>query len=173
MIQTIIAQIFVAAINIYIAFTPKRKNIYAVTFLFNLSNFIMYLFKQDWIAVAAYISITIRSLLYIWRDSLIKNKAIKYLIPFLCIAAQLAVGLVGVKNSFALIPVMVPAYVCFYMWFITDLQRLRVNNAVCNGLWCLYNGYSNLYIAAFARAVVVSANIVAYVKNKRQANNII
>ncbi len=109
--NVIIMQIIVVLTNIYIATTENKKNIYIATFLFNFFNLLMYLLNQDTTTAILYIVISGRSFIYIYKDKL--------------------------KNI--IIPIVTPCLVCYYMWFAQTTQNLRVWNAVCNGLWCIYN----------------------------------
>lgn len=157
----LISQLVVVIINVYIATTENKKNIYIVTFLFNLSNLIMYMLNKDVTTTAMYIVITLRSLVYIYKD-----KINIIIVPIIAILAQLIIGFTTIENMWQLIPILVPCYVCYYMWFNKTTQHLRINNAICNSLWFVYNIYSGLYIASISRVITVTANIVQYYKHK-------
>jgi hypothetical protein len=58
-------QIITIIVNIYIAYTEKKKRIYIATFLLNLSQLIMYLFNNDLTTGLIYIVIVVRSFIYI------------------------------------------------------------------------------------------------------------
>lgn len=166
MIEIIITQIIVVIINAYIATTEKIKNIYIVTFLFNLANLIMYAVKDDKTTSLIYIVITVRSLVYIYKDK-IKSP----IIPFIAIAAQLIVGFKNIENIWQLIPILTPCWVCYYMWFCKTTQQLRINNAICNLAWFIYNFKTGLYIVAISRLITVGSNIAAFIKNRKVKNN--
>lgn len=93
MIEVIIAQIIVVLINTYIATTENKKNIYIVTFLFNFANLVMYLLNGDKATSIIYIVISLRSLIYIYKD---RFKTI--IVPIICILAQLFIGFTNIEN---------------------------------------------------------------------------
>ena len=74
-------QLITIIVNIYIAFTEGKKRIYIATFLLNLSQLIMYLFNNDLTTALIYIAITIRSLIYIYKDKFKTN-----VIPYIAIS---------------------------------------------------------------------------------------
>lgn len=159
----ILTQIVVVLINFYIATTENKKNIYIVTFLFNFANLIMYFFNGDKTTVFIYIVISIRSFIYIYKD---KFKTI--LIPIIAIIVQLFVGFNNIENLWQLIPILVPCFVCYYMWFSKNTQELRIWNAVCNFLWGIYNLVTGLYIVMISRFLTVIFNLFAYMKNNKR-----
>ena len=146
-------------INFYIATTENKKNIYITTFLFNFANLLMYLFNNDYTTSIIYILISIRSFLYIFQD---KFKTV--FLPFLCIFLQLVVGFNNLDTIWHIIPILTPCLVCYYMWFCKTTQELRIWNAICNGLWGIYNFKSGLYIVMISRIVTVLINVFAYKK---------
>ena len=165
--KIIVIQFIIVLINYYIANTENIKRIYVVTFLFNLSNLIMYLFNKDKTTTILYIIITLRSLVYIYRDKL---KTV--LIPIIAILVQLIVGFTTIDNAWQLIPIVIPCYVCYYMWFNKTTQQLRLSNAFCNFMWFVYNMKTGLYIVAVSRLITTVNNIMAYRKNKESIDAI-
>ena len=163
MVEIIVTQLIVVLINAYIATTEKIKNIYIVTFLFNLANLIMYAVKGDKTTSLIYIVINIRSLVYIYKDK-IKSP----IVPFIAIALQLIVGFTTIENIWQLIPILTPCWVCYYMWFCKTTQQLRINNAICNFAWLIYNFKTGLYIVAISRLITVLNNIVVYTRNRKK-----
>lgn len=159
--QIIITQLIVVLINYYIANTENKFGIYFVTFLFNLANLIMYAVNDDRTTAILYIVITVRSLVYIFKDKLKKW----HIIPILAVAAQLYVGFTTIENLWQLIPIFTPCIVCIYMWYGQTTQQLRIGNIVCNGLWGIYNFRTSLYIVALSRLITVIANVRAYIKH--------
>jgi len=162
-LSVIIFQIIVVLINAYIAYTENKSRIYVVTFLFNFANMCMYFFNGDKATTVIYIVISIRSLVYIYKD---KFKTI--IIPILAMLVQLAIGFKVIDNLWQLIPILVPCVVCYYMWFCKTTQELRVFNAICNALWVIYNLKTQLYIVAISRAITTINNILAYMKNRKR-----
>lgn len=163
MIEVIIAQIIVVLINTYIATTENKKNIYIVTFLFNFANLVMYLLNGDKATSIIYIVISLRSLIYIYKD---RFKTI--IVPIICILAQLFIGFTNIENIWQLIPIIVPCFVCYYMWFCKTTQQLRIWNAICNGLWGIYNFQTGLYIVMISRIITVIVNVFAFIKNSKK-----
>lgn len=163
MIEVIIAQIIVVLINTYIATTENKKNIYIVTFLFNFANLVMYLLNGDKATSIIYIVISLRSLIYIYKD---RFKTI--IVPIICILAQLFIGFTNIENIWQLIPIIVPCFVCYYMWFYKTTQQLRIWNAICNGLWGIYNFQTGLYIVMISRIITVIVNVFAFIKNSKK-----
>ena len=162
------AQIVVVFINTYIAFTENKKRIYIVTFLFNLSNLVMYLVNKDKTTAIIYIVITVRSLVYVFKDTIVKKWGKwSVVVPILSIALQLAIGLYQMENLWQLIPVLTPCYVCYYLWFYNTTQKLRVGNIVGNSMWFIYNTATELYIVAISRLVTVAVNTAAFVSKRK------
>lgn len=162
MLNVIIMQCIVVAINIYIANTENKFRIYFVTFLFNFANLLMYAFNNDKTTAIIYIIISIRSFIYIFKDK-IKTP----IVPIIAILAQLIVGFNSIENIWQLIPIIVPCLVCYYMWFCKTTQQLRIWNAICNSAWGIYNFKTGLYIVMISRIITVIANLQAYFKNKK------
>ena len=158
----IIAQIIVVLINSYIAITENKKNIYLVTFLFNLANLVMYLVNKDKTTAIIYIVITVRSFVYMYKD-----KYNYIVIPIIAILTQLILGFSYIDNIIQLIPILTPCWVCYYMWFCKTTQQLRINNAICNLAWFIYNFTSGLYIVSISRIITVAVNIIEYTKHKK------
>lgn len=161
MLNVIIMQCIVVAINIYIANTENKFRIYFVTFLFNFANLLMYAFNNDKTTAIIYIVISIRSFVYIFKDK-IKTP----IVPIIAILAQLIVGFNSIENIWQLIPIITPCLVCYYMWFCKTTQQLRIWNAICNGAWGVYNFKTGLYIVMISRIITVIANLQAYFKNR-------
>lgn len=97
----IIIQIILVIINSYLAITENKKNIYVVTFLFNLANLIMYAIKGDKTTVIIYVVITLRSLVYIFKDKLIKYN----FIPIAFILIQFGLGIMTMDNPWQIISI--------------------------------------------------------------------
>lgn len=112
MLDIIVVQIIIVMINTYIATTENKIRIYVVTFLFNLANLIMYFINDDIPTATLYVVITIRSFIYIFKDSC---KTV--IIPVVMILLQLIVGFMSIENIWQLIPIIIPCLVCYYMWF--------------------------------------------------------
>ena len=56
------------------------------------------------------------------------------------------------------------------MWFSKNTQELRIWNAICNGLWGIYNLMTGLYIVMMSRIITVIINLVVYKENKKKDN---
>ena len=105
----LISQLIVVLINTYIAFTERKKNIYIVTFLFNFANLVMYLFNNDKTTAVIYVVISVRSLVYIFKDIIInKLGRLSIAVPILCIVVQLLVGFTQIESLWQLIPILTP-----------------------------------------------------------------
>ena len=160
-------QILVCIVQYYIANTEKVKNIFITTWLFNVFNLLCYFIKDDKTTVYVYILISVRSFVYIYRDK-IKKHRFHFIVPALAVVAQLIVGYLTITNYWQLIPVLIPCYVCYYMWYYDTTQKLRVGNIIGNGAWGIYNAATALYIIAVARFVTVIMNVAAYIKHRHQ-----
>ena len=167
MIQLILTQIVVCIIQYYIATTEKTKNIFWVTFLFNFFNGLCYFFNGDMPTVYFYIVICVRSFIYIYKD---KIKVHKWhpVVPIFFIGVQILVGILTLDNYWQLIPMIMPCYVCYYMWFYDTTQKLRIGNIIGNSAWFIYNTATGLYIVAAGRLITVIMNLVTYIKRRKK-----
>lgn len=159
MFELILSQIVLCAVNIYVAFTEKKRNIYVATFCFNACNLCMYLFNGDMATVITYICVTVRSLLYCFKD---KFKTI--LVPSVCIIIQICLSAYSYENMWHLVPMCAAVWTCFYMWTFKSTQSLRIGNIINNALWMGYNIRSKLWIASLARAFTIAVNAYRYKK---------
>lgn len=154
-------QILVCIVQFYIATSENIKHIYVVTFLFNLFNLGCYWLNGDVATTYLYIIICIRSFVYVYRDKVKKYKW-HFIVPVIAIILQLIVGFVSIDNLWQLIPILVPCYVNYYLWYYESTQKLRVGNFLCNVLWCVYNVASGLWIIAASRGLTALMNAVSY-----------
>jgi hypothetical protein len=154
-------QIITILVNIYIAFTEKKKNIYIATFLLNLSQLVMYFFDGDLTTGLIYIVIVIRSYIYIYKDKFHTN-----IIPYIAIIIQLLIGVFTIKNATQILSILIPCYSCWYLWFYQDTQKIRVGNICANFAWGIYNCMNGLYIILIMRAITVISNLMAYIKKR-------
>ena len=157
-----IMQIVTVIVNMYIAFTEKKKRIYIATFLLNLSRLIMYFFNNDLTTAFIYIVIVIRSLIYIYKDKFKTN-----IIPYVAILIQLIIGYFSIENAVQIVSVLIPCYSCWYLWFYKDTQKLRIGNIIANTVWAVYNIYNGLYIILIMRSMTIGSNAIAYIRRKR------
>ena len=158
-----IMQIVTIIVNMYIAFTEKRKRIYIATFLLNFSQLIMYFFNNDLTTALIYIVIVIRSLIYIYKDKFKTN-----IIPYVVILIQLIIGYFTIENALQILSVLIPCYSCWYLWFYKDTQKLRIGNIIANTAWAVYNIYNGLYILLIMRSMTIGSNAIAYIRIKRK-----
>lgn len=165
MIQLILAQLLVCAVQYYIATTEKIKNVLWTTFLFNFFNLVCYFINGDLTTTCIYVLICVRSFVYTYRDRIKKHKW-HHLVPAAAILAQIIVSIFTIENPWQLIPVIIPCYVCYYMWYYDTTQKLRIGNIIGNGAWCVYNTVTGLYIVAVGRLITVVMNIAAYAAKK-------
>lgn len=156
-------QLITIIVNIYIAFTEEKKRIYIATFLLNLSQLIMYLFNNDLTTALIYIVITIRSLIYIYKDKFKTN-----VIPYIAISIQVLIGCFTLKNTFQIFSILIASYSCWYLWFYNDIQKLRIGNIVANTAWAIYNICGGLYIIIIMRCITIVSNMIAYIRRNRQ-----
>lgn len=166
MTNVILAQVLVCIVQYYIATTEKTKNIFIVTWLYNVFNLLCYFLNDDMTTTYVYILICIRSFVYIYRDNFKKHKW-HFIVPVLAIIAQLVVGFITMENYWQIIPIIIPCYVCYYMWYYDTTQKLRIGNIIGNGSWGIYNIATNLYIIAAGRIITVIMNIVAFVRKNK------
>lgn len=155
-------QIITIIVNIYISFTEKKKNIYIATFLLNLAQLVMYFFNNDLTTSLIYIIITIRSLIYIYKDNFKTN-----IIPYIAISIQILIGFT-VKNGFQIFSIIIACYSCWYLWFYKDTQKLRIGNIVANTAWAIYNICGGLYIILIMRVITIMSNAIAYIKRRKE-----
>lgn len=165
--QLIGAQILVCIVQFYIATSENIKHIFIVTFLFNVFNLLCYWFNGDTATTYLYIVICIRSLIYIYRDP-IKEHKWHFVIPIIAIVVQLMVGIKAIENIWQLIPILVPCYVNYYLWFYETTQKLRIGNFIGNASWCVYNAVSGLWIISASRCVTAIMNAISYWNHKEK-----
>ena len=158
-----IMQIVTIIVNIYIAFTEKKKRIYIATFLLNLSQLIMYFFNGDITTALIYIVIVIRSFIYIYKDKIKTNN-----IPYIIIIIQVLIGVLTMEDNLQIISIVISCYSCWYLWFYNDTQKLRIGNIIANTAWGIYNICNGLYIILIMRAMAIASNWIAYIKRKKQ-----
>lgn len=160
-------QLITIIVNIYIAFTAKKKRVYIATFLLNLSQLIMYFFNNDLTTALIYIVIVIRSLIYIYKDKFKNN-----ILPYIAIIVQILIGCVTLENIFQIFSILIACYSCWYLWFYNDIQKLRIGNIIANTAWAIYNICGGLYIILIMRGITIISNMIAYIKTKKQARRI-
>lgn len=160
-------QIVTIITNIYISFTEKKKRIYVATFLLNFAQLLMYLFNSDLTTALIYVIIVIRSYVYIYKDVFDTD-----LIPYSLILAQLIVGFTTIESPLQIMSILLPCYSCWYLWFYNDTQKLRIGNIISNAIWAVYNICTGLYIILIMRAITVISNLIAYIRRKKELENI-
>ena len=160
-------QIVTIITNIYISFTEKKKRIYVATFLLHFAQLLMYLFNSDLTTALIYVIIVIRSYVYIYKDVFDTD-----LIPYSLILAQLIVGFTTIESPLQIMSILLPCYSCWYLWFYNDTQKLRIGNIISNAIWAVYNICTGLYIILIMRAITVISNLVAYIRRKKELENI-
>ena len=164
--ELIIIQVILVITNSYIAVIENKRNIYIVTFLFNLLNLIMYLFKGDITTVTLYVLVTTRSLIYIFKDRVIQYN----IIPIGFILLQIILGILTMTNYWQIISISVSCFSCYYLWYFDTTQKLRAGNVVANTAWAIYNIVNGLYIASISRFITIAVNGAAYIKNLDKSN---
>lgn len=168
MFQLVLIQILVCIVQFYIATSEKIKNIFIVTLVFNILNLMCYILNGDKTTSIAYIIICIRSFIYIYRD-VIKKYKFHYFVPIIFIIAQIVIGLSTIDSILQLIPILIPCYVNYYLWFYDTTQKLRIGNFIGNFMWFIYNFFTGLWIISISRLIVSIMNVVSYLKfNKAQ-----
>lgn len=161
MVELVLTQVVLCIVNTYLAFTENKKGIYVCTFLFNACNLIMYIFNGDKVTTLVYICITLRSLIYIFKDKIKRD-----VVPVTCIVIQFGVSLLTFESVWNTLTLCAAVWSCWYLWYFKDTQKLRVGNAINNTLWLFYNLYSGLWIASIARLFTVSINLFRYVQQR-------
>lgn len=161
MLELIVSQVLVCAIQFFIATSENIGKIFAVTLLFNVFNLLCYYINGDMATTYLYVVICIRSAVYLFRDR-IKRHSWHWLVPLTAIAVQTAVGFTNIDNPWQLLPIITPCYVNYYLWFYKSTQKLRIGNAVNNGLWGIYNAATGLWIIAAGRIITVIMNTVSH-----------
>lgn len=161
-------QIITIIVNIYISFTERKRRIYIATFFLNLAQLVMYFGDNDITTSLIYIVITIRSLIYIYKDSFKTN-----IIPYLAIIIQLLIGYFTIENRLQILSILIPCYSCWYLWFYNDTQKLRIGNIIANTAWAIYNICNGLYIILIMRIMTIGSNFIAYINRKHELSKII
>jgi hypothetical protein len=89
----------------------------------------------------------------------------------MCILAQGIIGFLMMENLWQIIPIIIPCYICYYMWFYDTTQKLRIGNIIGNGTWGIYNTATGLYIIAIGRLITVLINAIEYTKKQKCKTN--
>ena len=152
--------------QIYIAFTQKKRNVLAATFLINLAQTVCYYIANDTAAFYIAIVITIRTFVYIFSERLKKYRW-SILVPITAIAIHLAIGFMTIETPMQLITMLTPCFTCYYLWFFRRTQSIRVGNIVGNALWLVYNCLGGLWILALTRVWTIALNAAAYLRYRR------
>ena len=162
----LVMQFVTLFVSIYIAFTKSVKRILIADFIVNISLLVCYLILGDTTTSMMYICISIRSFVYIHKERFSGNW-----IPWVAIAVQLVLGFATMDNPFQLISVLIPCWVCWYLWYWQDdKQKIRLGNIINNGCWGIYNGIVGLWIVVLMRIFVVCANTVSIYKHRDKEN---
>lgn len=167
--QLIITQIVIVLIGIYLAFTENKKNIYLVTFLFNLSTMIMYIFNHDKAATISSMVLTIRALVYIMRDRLKTLLGrFAWTVPCSFFVLHLVLGLISIDSPIQLLCIAAPILTAAYMWWEHGTQDLRAGNSIAYGLWALYEGITGLYIVMVSDIVQTLVFAYSFIAHRRR-----
>lgn len=159
-IVLLILQVVAVVVNIYIAFT-KKKNVYIATFIFNTTNLFVYIWLQDTTSIVSYTLISVRSLIYMYKDKL---KLV--LLPTIFIVLHIILGIFTLESPVQLLAILAPCMTCAYMWFAKDEQQLRIGNVVVALVWLIFNLALGLYGLVISRFISIIANTISYIKNK-------
>lgn len=145
--QLLITQIAVVLIGVYLAFTENKKGIYLVTFLFNLTTFIMYVLNHDRGAAISAALLSARAFVYIYREPL-KARLGKpsAAIPVVFIVLHIVLGVLAIESPWQILCIVAPSLTAAYMWWGRGTQDLRAGNFLAYGMWALYEGVTGLYI---------------------------
>lgn len=161
-VEDTILQIIALGVNIYIAFT-KKERVYLATFIFNAANLFLYMWIGETSAVVSYLLITVRSLVYLFKDKV----NLKYM-PVAFIILHVIFGILTVESLIGWLSVLAPCFTCVYMWVSKNEQQLRIGNMVNNGIWLVYNCCMGLWVVALSRVITIVANMIGYIKGKRK-----
>ena len=167
LISLIVFQVISLIFQFFIANIKNRTYVMILTFLLNISNLLCYLLNDDMTAFYSAIIICIRTFVYIFMEK-IKEHKWHWIIPSIAIIIQFFIGMKTIGNIFELIPILVPCYTCYYLWFYANLQKLRVGNMIGNTLWFVYNVVTGLYILSLSRIITVAINGESYIKNRNR-----
>lgn len=158
-------QLVSVGVNVCIAYTHNTKRIYWLTFAFNLTNLLVYVYLQDAPTIISYAGITLRSLLYVYKDKFRTNA-----LPVLFCTFHVCFGLYTITNAVQLLTIVAPCTVCYYMWFCKDnRQHLRIGNIANAALWLFYNVYTGVYLIAVLRCITIVSNAHALYINHKQS----
>lgn len=159
-----IMQLVVLFVSIYISFTSHIKRIFVADFVVNLSLLTCYVILGDLTTTIMYVSITIRSFLYIYKDRFKTD-----MLPWIAIVVQIVLGFATMENPFQIISIFIPCWVCWYLWYWhDDKQKIRFGNIVNNGCWGIYNGIVGLWIVVLMRVIVVMSNAISMVRTHKK-----
>lgn len=167
LIISIVLQICAVAIDAYIAFSNNKRNILIATFSFNFLTMLLFLLLGDFPTVYSCILIVSRSFIYIFQDRL-KKYRISFLIPVIIMICHLVIGMRAATSWWHILPILAPIIVCFLLWFEKSRQNMRIEQAMSDTLWLVYNIHCGLYILCISRVISILCGITAYVKNCKE-----
>lgn len=165
-LQSIIVQIVVLLVQLYIATNDKLKNIFIARFLYNALYMVLFFINGDITTTLTYVLNTVRSAVYIEREEICKYKW-SFIVPILFILAQILSGLMTMKNYWQIISIFNGCYFAYYLWFYKTTQKLRIGNMIGDFLWLVYNIISRLWIVVLSRFIVIIMNAVSYKQHKK------
>ena len=125
------------------------------------------LYTRDITIVLMYMSISVRSFLYVYKDKFYGNW-----LPIVAIIVQLVLGCATIENPLHILAIVLPCFVCWYMWFWQDdKQKIRFGNVINNGGWGIYNALTGLWIVVIMRVFVVACNAVSIYRTSKEQSS--
>ena len=158
---SLLFQCFSLIAGVYIAFA-KYKNIYIISFLFNFAHLLLYILTDEKAAIVTYSIISIRSFIFcFYRNN--KNLAL----PAFFSSMHIIFGFLTLTSPIQVITIITPCITTFNSYMSENEKQIRIGNIVTNSLWAFYNLTLGLYILIIMRLIVISANIISILIEKK------
>lgn len=160
-----IAKLSSRLLTTYTRLTNTPFKLLIMNALFNIFNLICFIFYQDMESVFVYAFVSIRSIVYIYRDK-IRSSKFSFMIPVISIILQIVLGLLFLKHNYQVVPIIISCFVCYYLWFWQDIYSLKFGNVAVESSWMLYGLFTNAYITSIIQLLVLILEILSIVKMK-------
>lgn len=168
---SIILQIVAVIVDAYIAFSNDKKKILIATFVYNTFSLILFLLLKDFSTVYSYSLIVSRSVIYLYQTKLKKLK-FSFIIPIGIMSLHLILGIRTATSLWHILPTLAPIVVCYLLWFEKSRQNMRIEQAISDSFWLIYNMHVGLYVLCISRVMSIICGIMAYVKNTQQNDGV-
>lgn len=71
-----------------------------------------------------------------------------------------------------ILPTLAPIVVCYLLWFEKSRQNMRIEQAISDSFWLIYNIHVGLYVLCISRVMSIICGIMAYVENTQQNDGV-